>query len=436
VINLKAGSAREIDGKTFIETKQGVSGHAVYGPYEQFQEGRYAVEFELSMVERGVIGNNELCAVVDVTSSQGAIKIAKANLTVEQIESQAGPFLLGFTLHEPTTLEFRVYVTGRDVLLINGHPRATKINDDDDIETAVADSGFPNPSIPNMPSFFANNIARLQKLYDNGVGVRILDSDVVLNVRGVNLYARCLDDLRFIGEVYLRNTYNFICDGDACVIDIGMNIGLASLFFATKSFVKEVHSYEPFKRTYDRALANISLNPSLSAKISPNNCGLADFDDMRTVFIPDNDDDSGYLPIRGVKSGEQVQISVRNAAPVLAPIVESAISRGLKVIAKLDCEGSEFAIFDILESTGILGKISAFMVEWHKGIGEKTQKDLIEPLLKHGFMIFDITASSGDGRNSISGNGFFYAARMQRELDNPENRAQISSSRRARHRPG
>ena len=418
VINLKAGSAREIDGRSFIETTQGVSAHAVYGPYEQFQRGRYAVEFELSMVERGVADNNELCAVVEVTSSNGAINFAKANLTAEQIEAQAGPFILVFVLHQPTTLEFRVYVTGRAVLLVSGHPRATKINDDDDddIETALADSRFPNPSLPNMPSFFVNNIPRLQQLYDDGVGVRILGNDVVIDVRGVKLYARCLDDLRFIGEVYLRNTYNFICDGDVSVIDIGMNIGLASLFFATKSFVKEVHSYEPFKRTYDRALANISLNPSLSAKISPNNCGLADFDDMRTVFIPDNDDDSGYLPIRGVNSGEQVQISVRNAAPVLTPIVESAISRGLKVIAKLDCEGSEFAIFDILESTGILGKVSAFMVEWHKGVGEKTQQDLIEPLLKHGFMIFDITASSGDGRNSISGNGFFYAARIQGEL--------------------
>ena len=68
----------------------------------------------------------------------------------------------------------------------------------------------------------------------------------------------------------------------------------------------------------------------------------------------------------------------------------------------------------MLESAGVLGKISAFMVEWHKGVGEKTQKDLIEPLLKHGFIIFDITASSGGGRNAVSGNGFFYAARLHR----------------------
>jgi FkbM family methyltransferase len=412
VINLKAGSAREIDGKSFIETKQGVSAHAVYGPYEQFQKGRYAVEFELSMVERGTAAKNELCAIVEVTSSYGAINYDKANLTAEQIEAQTGPFILVFALHEPTTLEFRVYVTGRAVLLINGRPRATKINDDDDIEAALTDSRFPNPSTPNMPSFFVNNVARLRQMHDNGIGVRILDDDVVIDVRGVNLYARCMDDLRFIGEIYFRNAYNFICDGDACVIDVGMNIGLASLFFATKSFVKEVHSYEPFKRTYDRALANLSLNPSLSAKISPNDFGLADFDDTRTVFIPDNDD-SGYLSIRGVRSGEQADISVRNAAQVLAPIVESAISRGLKVIAKVDCEGSEFAVFEILESAGILAKISAFMVEWHKGVGEKTQKDLIEPLRKHGFIIFDITASSGDGRNSVAGNGFFYAAKLR-----------------------
>jgi FkbM family methyltransferase len=426
VINLKAGSAREINGKSFIETIQGVRAHAVYGPYEQFQRGRYAVEFELSMVDRGGAGDNEICAFVEATANYGAVNFAKTNLTVEQIEAQAGPFILVFTLLQPTTLEFRVHVTGQTVLLINARPRATKINeDDDDIETAVTDSRFPNPSTPNMPGFFVDNITRFQQLYNEGIGVRILGNDVVLDVRGVKLYARCLDDLRFIGEVYLRNAYNFLSDSDACVIDIGMNIGLASLFFATKSVVKEVHSFEPFQRTYDRALANISLNPSFSAKISPNNFGLADFDDTRTVFIPDNDD-SGYLSIRGVKAGEQAHIEVRNAASVLTPIVESAVSRGLKVIAKVDCEGSEFAVFESLESAGILTKISAFMVEWHKGIGEKTQSDLIEPLLKHGFIIFDISASSGDGRNAVLGNGFFYAARISGG-SRSEDHARISS---------
>ena len=63
---------------------------------------------------------------------------------------------------------------------------------------------FPNPSLPNLPSFFVNNIPSLQQLYDEGVGVRILDNDVVIDVRGVKIYARCLDDLRFIGEIYLR----------------------------------------------------------------------------------------------------------------------------------------------------------------------------------------------------------------------------------------
>jgi hypothetical protein len=114
---------------------------------------------------------------------------------------------------------------------------------------------------------------------------------------------------------------------------------------------------------------------------------------------------------------------VRNAVRVLTPIVESAISRGLKVIAKVDCEGLEFAVFETLESTGILGKISAFMVEWRRGEDEKTQKDLIMPLLIYGFIAFDRTPSSGNGRNSIGGNSFFYAARLRK----------IRSTRRVSH---
>jgi FkbM family methyltransferase len=177
------------------------------------------------------------------------------------------------------------------------------------------------------------------------------------------------------------------------------------LTFARNPAVTEIHSFEPFKGTYDRALANLSLNPEIATKISHYNIALAGSDEETTIFIYD-ESDSGSFSIRGSESGTPERISIRNAATVLKPIIDAAKSKHRDVIAKVDCEGSEFPIFATLEEHGLLQDIAAFMVEWHRVIDGKTQHDLIAPLIRHGFITFDLTGKTG--------NGFFYAVRQSR----------------------
>ena len=232
--------------------------------------------------------------------------------------------------------------------------------------------------------------------------MKIVNDDVIVTIDGISFYARVPDDLRFVDEIFFRRIYNFSLKNDCYIIDIGMNIGLATMTFAQKDFVRKVHSFEPFKGTYSRAHANLSLNPEIAAKVSAHNVGLADADEDKTVLIYD-ESDSGAFSIRGSVSGTPAAISVRNAATVLGPIIEAAKANGLSIIAKVDCEGAEFPIFESLERHGLLAEITAFMVEWHRGSWGKTQRDLIAPLLKHGFTIFDLTGKTG--------NGFFYAVK-------------------------
>jgi FkbM family methyltransferase len=213
------------------------------------------------------------------------------------------------------------------------------------------------------------------------------------------------DDLRFVGEIFYRNTYNAILNKAACIIDIGMNIGLVSLKLAKNPIVKEVHAFEPFYTTYERALANIGLNPDVSDKIFTYNFGLTDKDEELTVLIYD-ETDSGAFSIRGNSTGSPKKVIVRNAASVLEPIIRSAKKRKLDIVAKVDCEGSEFRIFEQLDAHKLLPDIAAFMVEWHRGSSGKTQHDLVEPLLRHGFLVFDVSPKEG--------NGFFYAVRTSR----------------------
>ena len=72
---------------------------------------------------------------------------------------------------------------------------------------------------------------------------------------------------------------------------------------------------------------------------------------------------------------------------VLAPIFHSAKAKGRDIIAKIDCEGSEFEIFEVLAKRRGSGATStAVMVEWHRVVDGKTQRDLIDILVDEGFL--------------------------------------------------
>jgi FkbM family methyltransferase len=360
VLNLEIGAVKVVDGRTCILTRPGAGGHAVYGPYVHLQPGYYVVEFNLAAAEQTSSTDDDLCATVDIAADVGR-------------------------------------------LIFEDYCRVIQLNDANaDYARLLEATRFPDLKVMPKPAFFVDHLADFRRLYENGASVRIVANDVVVTIDGVSFFARGVDDLRFIDEIFFRSTYNFSLARVCCVIDIGMNIGLVAMTFARKPEVKEVHSFEPFRGTYQRACANLSLNPELAGKITANNFGLADRDEETTVNIHDTSD-SGAFSIRGAEVGTPEPISVRDAATVLRPIIENARSAGRDIIAKVDCEGSEFPIFETLEASGLIHQISAFMVEWHRGINGKTQADLLAPLLRHGFLIFDLTGKTG--------NGFFYAVK-------------------------
>ena len=55
----------------------------------------------------------------------------------------------------------------------------------------------------------------------------------------------------------------------------GMNIGITTLFYASKENVDKVFSFEPFMPTFSGAKQNVNLNKSTLDKIEVNNFGLA-----------------------------------------------------------------------------------------------------------------------------------------------------------------
>jgi FkbM family methyltransferase len=403
MLNERVGTAQQVDGKSFIVTRRGESGHAVFGPYVTLEPGNYVAEFFIALAEKRLLRAREKCAVLDVCTEKGVVVLNRTNVVFGQLKDTITGYRLSFKVKKACVAEFRVFVTGRVQLQIDDYRALVKVEDGDDPAALLAEQHFPDLPDAEAPAFFVERRSQLRELFDLGVHVGIENGSVVLTIQGVRFHARCNDDIHFIGEMFFEGAYNFLAPNPSCVIDIGMNSGLASLLFATKKNVEEVHSFEPFHDTFDRAAANLALNPDLARKISPHPIGLSNKNETGE-FRVDFGMDSGSRSIEPTKDGVAARLTIRDAAETLRPIIFNAREKSLDVLMKVDCEGSEFAIFESLDRAGLLGDIAAFMVEWHRTGANKSILDLAEPLTRHGYILFD--------RGEQGGNGFFYAVNL------------------------
>jgi FkbM family methyltransferase len=218
----------------------------------------------------------------------------------------------------------------------------------------------------NNPDFFLKHYKRFFKGFsETGLVIIIPENDAVsigFN-RTQKFVLKTETDLRVFEEIYFHNAYNFTVPGSVEVIDIGMNIGLASLYFAAQSNVKKVYAFEPFKETFDHAMLNFEQNPEIASKIQPFHFGLGSSNRSEQFYY--NALEKGYMGIvNNSKSGEVVSVLIKNVTEVLKPILGA--TEQVKYIAKIDCEGAEYEIIDSLYNSGLLKKIDAVIIEWHE----------------------------------------------------------------------
>jgi hypothetical protein len=123
MLNLSVGLKKEVGGKPHILTGEGLSGHAVFGPYELRDTGLFEVHFEIFLVDEQGCSDDHICAVVDVAADTGKRLIANRGLTLSDIREGPSPVKLKFRLNEPQTLEYRVFCDGSASLLIKAVQR-------------------------------------------------------------------------------------------------------------------------------------------------------------------------------------------------------------------------------------------------------------------------------------------------------------------------
>ncbi|RVT94936.1 FkbM family methyltransferase [Sphingomonas crocodyli] len=397
-INYNVGTSRCINGKSVVETEFNRDGHAIYGPYLPLSSGQYYAEFNIYPIDLNDLHDDEVVAIPDISIDGGAASISSEQITAKLLRTGKTRFTLNFTLEKKAVVEYRVWVPGKARLEIESYcPVAAAGSDPEKIR-------FPKITA-HAPAIFQEQKLRLRQLYESGFSIEILQNSLILQRDGIRFWIDQSDDLHLIDEIFVERVYNFESDRPAVVVDVGMNLGLVSLQFAKNSSVKKVYSFEPFPSTYSRALRNIALNPDLSSKIIPANVGIGDIEGPLTINIVDNGDSGAQSTRDSGENGTPIELEMALASSLFNKIADE--NPECDLIAKIDCEGAEFGIFDVITRAELWSRISAVMVEWHHAIPGKSGEDLIAPLKKAGFLVFDRSPHT----LVHNGNGFFYGVR-------------------------
>ncbi len=218
------------------------------------------------------------------------------------------------------------------------------------------------------------------------------DGSIELYGGGITLCVYSEDEFNNVYEVMANKIYHYYVNNSKkdIVIDIGMNVADAALYFAANSKVEKVYAYEPFKETYLRALNNIQCNPALSDKILAFQYGISDRNSEKEIHFNSNMTcgQSTLADLRQIayekyidyglvyRNEEQIEtIEVKDAAEVFAHVISKHIDRNF--ILKMDCEGEEYQIVNRLSQANILNKFSFIMLEWHY-LGNKSILELLK----------------------------------------------------------
>ncbi len=216
--------------------------------------------------------------------------------------------------------------------------------------------------------------------------------EIICKIGDIKVLIFNYEGLFIINEIFGLNCYDIsVPDGHYTVVDIGMNVGTASLFFASKDYVDKIYAFEPFPTTYERALENFGLN-DLPFKITPHLYGLGS--ENKIVNIPYNGNFKGQMSTTRDNSaflGETIEYTekaeIRDVSEVFLNIISQEPNQ--KFLFKIDCEGGEYEIIQRLAHTGLLSKIRIIIMEWHVIEGQNLS-DLESTLQQNGFIHYCI----------------------------------------------
>lgn len=241
------------------------------------------------------------------------------------------------------------------------------------------------------------------------------DGQLIISANGINFNISTESGAGNFYEIICRNTYSFCSPARKLVaLDIGMNMSLASLYFASQKNISRVYAFEPFPETVEKARKNLALNPELAEKIIVNNRGISNYTDRIKVpqFEPGSMEASTNQEfIRAhqfsdLKKEQFIEIEIADITETLQEIIQKENITDRSLVLKIDCEGEEYNIFEKLDQQKFFDHITVFLVEWH----HKGPDRINEILTRNGFTTYFIPVTTIDG-SLITEAGMIYAFR-------------------------
>ncbi len=203
-------------------------------------------------------------------------------------------------------------------------------------------------------------------------------NDLIYIIDNIKLRVTTAEEIYIIHEVFFEGCYSISVKEKFNVLDIGMNVGFTSLFFANNPRVIKIYGYEPFKPTIIDAQKNFLLNPSLASKISSFNFGLGNEFEKRILHF--SSDLKGKNSMYNDEKGNE-EIELRKAREIIDDVISSNPVESYFI--KMDCEGAEFEIFENLQHGNIPDQIFGFIIEWH----QKSPKPISDILISNNFKV-------------------------------------------------
>lgn len=219
------------------------------------------------------------------------------------------------------------------------------------------------------------------------------DGNLLVTINNAKFSINDEEEMFILCEVFIEGAYNLLLPKDkkTALIDIGMNVGVTSIFYASQPQVEKVFSFEPFTPTFNMALKNLGLNSSFSNKLNPNNFGLAKEDGE--LQIPFSLKQKGRMGLKGipekssvVKNDVALQTIFLKEVKTEFEKIKSAVKENY-VVCKMDCEGAEYELIDSLYEHKLLSLPDVYFIEWH----ERSPDTIVEKLIAENYTVINTT---------------------------------------------
>jgi FkbM family methyltransferase len=201
---------------------------------------------------------------------------------------------------------------------------------------------------------------------------------------GARYYADCFEEVYILLELLLYGDYDLAPHGDCILLDVGANVGFTSIFLATQQPGLLVEGFEPLRLNYEKALRNFRDNPSIGARVSIFNEGLYSQDGEMEISSASGHrgmssvvfDRSEFAHLDAVRE----PVRLRRASTIVNEVKDR--HPGRRIVVKMDCEGSEYAIFEELCASKAMDAIDFVIMEWHRPSADPGAVDGLRDLLR------------------------------------------------------